>query len=176
MSNMTYIQFLDNLSAIKPQFDLQKKQAIYYTEQLIQNDDFSYIPRILSCLPIGVIESTSYLEISSMDADMRRLKIICEILLAEQKVPNLEPGFLGCVNSYGDLIQKYIYVTLLLRRTEHNFPKKTLEETIGILINKQISIYAIRKITRNEIFFNPELVYNRALKIIGIYRGEKNAE
>lgn len=153
--------FFHMLSDIRPQFLQQKKQAVHLAEKMIQHRDFTYIPKILSCAPVG-----NY-QLFQLDADMRRLKIVCEIVAAEEKLSIEESGFLENVASFGDLIQKYIRVTLLLRRLEFDFPETVMEDTVAALAVERISVCAIRKITSCETFADSEYVYNRALQIIG---------
>lgn len=74
--------FLDMLSGMKDTLFRQKRQAISFTNQMIHSMDSSYITQILSCFPIG-----DYV-LSQLDADMRRLSIICEIVAAEEKLPS----------------------------------------------------------------------------------------
>ena len=150
----------NTLAAIRTRSFQQKEQAIHLAEQMIQHQDLSYIPQIFACFPIDVY----YLH--ELDADMRRLSIICEIVAAEAMLPGAEPIFLKNVFSFRDLIHKYIYITFLLRRIDLHMPKQALEEVAAALGGDQISICALRKITECEIFANPGYVYEQALKYL----------
>ena len=152
--------FLNTLAAIRTRFFKQKEQVVHLTEQMIQHQDLSYIPQIFACFPID----TYYLP--QLDADMRRLRIICEIAAAEAMLPGAEPVFLKNVFSFGDLIHKYIYITFLLRRIDLHMPEQALEEVAATLRGDQISICALRKITECEMFANPGYVYEQALKYL----------
>ncbi len=153
--------FLDMLSDIKEQLFLQKRQAIAHTEQMIRKKDSSYIRQILSCFPIGGYQ------LSQLDADMRRLSVICEIAAAEEKLPAARMFFLERVETFEDLIQKYIRITFLLRRLEFHLPEEALRETAAVLMEEQVSICALRKITNCEIFADGDYVYSQALNRIG---------
>ena len=153
--------FLDMLSGIKERLFQQKRQAIVYTEQMIQKKDSSYIPQILSCFPIGRYQ------LSQLDTDMRKLSIICEIVAAEEKLPAARMFFLERVETFDGLIQKYIWITFLLRRLEFHLPEEALRETAAVLIEERISICALRKITDCELFADGDNVYSQALNMIG---------
>lgn len=153
--------FLNMLSNIKEQLFQQKRQAIAFTEQMIQSKDSSYIERVLSCFPIGEY----YLP--QLDADMRRLSFICEIVAAEEKLFGGRLLFLEGVETFEDLIQKYIQITFLLRRLEFQMPKEALMETAALLMEGQVSVCALRKITDSELFADGNFVYSQALKITG---------
>lgn len=152
---------LNMLSDMKDQLFSQKRQAIAVTEQMIQSKDSSYIPQILACFPIG-----NYL-ISQLDAQMRRLSIICEIAAAEEKLPGSRMFFLEGVSDFEDLMEKYIRITFLLRRLEFQLPREALEETAAVLVQEKISICALRKITDSELFARGDYVYSQALKMTG---------
>lgn len=152
--------FFNTLAAIQTRSFQQKEEAIHLAEQMIQHQDLSYIPQIFACFPIDVY----YLH--ELDADMRRLSIVCEIIAAEAMLPGTEPVFLKNVFSFKDLLHKYIYTTFLLRRIDLHMPEQTLEEVAAALKGDQISICALRKITECEIFANPEYVYKQALKYL----------
>ncbi len=153
--------FLDMLSDIKDSVFLQKGQAISLTEQMIQSMDSCYIAQIMYCFPIG-----DYV-LSQLDADMRRLSIICEIVAAEEKLPGSKILFLENVSTFDDLMEKYIRITLLLRRLELQLPREALEEAIVALIEEQISACALRKITESEIFAKGDYVYSQGLQVTG---------
>lgn len=153
--------FLNMLSGIKEQLFQQKRQAIVYTEQMIQSKDSSYISQILTCFPIGCYQ------LSQLDADMRKLSIICEIVAAEEKLPAARMFFLERVETFDGLIQKYIWITFLLRRLEFHLPEEALRETAAVLIDERISICALRKITDCELFADGDNVYSQALNMIG---------
>lgn len=160
--------FLKTLYCIRPQFSQQKSRAVHLTEQMLCHGDLSYIPQILSCFPVGNFqEQRLHTELSQLDADMRRLRIICEIAVAEEKLYGGQSAFLQNVNSFEDLIQKYISITFLLRRLEMDFPEDVVGDTETVLEKGNISACAVRKITSCEIFADPEYVCNRALQMIG---------
>lgn len=151
--------YLKKLSDIQPQFLLQRQQAVCFAEQMIESGDLAYIPQIFSCFPLGNFR------LPMLDADMRRLEMVCEIVAAEEKVFG-ECMFLDHVSAFHELIGKYIRITLFLRRLEVCLPDEALEETVSVLVREKISVCAVRKITGCEIFVDPEFVYNRALQII----------
>lgn len=153
--------FLHMLSDIKEQFFQQKRQAISFAEQMIQTKDSSYIPQILSCFPIR-----EYL-LSQLDVEMFRLSVICEIVAAEEKLLGSRLLFLEYVDTFAELMEKYVYVTFLLRRMEFPLSKEARDDTTSVLASGRISVCAIRKITNTELFNNPEYVYSQALQIIG---------
>ncbi len=153
--------FLHMLSDIKEQLFQQKRQAISLAEQMIQTKDSSYIPQILSCFPIR-----EYL-LSQLDVEMFRLSVICEIVAAEEKLPGSRLIFLEHVDTFGELMEKYVYVTFLLRRLEFPLSKDAKNETMAVLSGRGISVCAIRKITDTEIFNDTERVYTQALQVMG---------
>lgn len=154
--------FLNILAEIRPQFFRQKERAIHLAEQMLKHQDTSYIPQILSCFPVD----RYYLH--QLDADMRRLRIICEITAAEEMLPGTRSLFLKNVDSFDSLIQKYITITFLLRRLELPLPEGSLEETSAILQSGLISVCALRKVTECETFANPEYVYQQALRHLSL--------
>ncbi len=153
--------FLDRLADIRPLFFQKKNQVIELTEQLISDRDLGHIPEIISCFPVEGYE------LSQLDADMRRLRIICEILLAEDQFPGKGRGFLENVDSFESLIQKYVSITFWLRRLEFHFPEDVMEDTAGVFASGSVSVYAVRKITSCEIFADPEHVCHEALGMMG---------
>lgn len=153
--------FLNMLSNIKDQLFHQKQQAISLTEQMIHTKDSSYIPQILSHFPIG-----DYW-LSQLDVDMFRLSVICEIIAAEEKLSGKGPFFLEQVDTFEELMEKYIYITFLLRRMEFPLSKEAKDETMAVLAGGWISVCAIRKITDTEIFNDAEYVYCQALQVMG---------
>lgn len=150
--------FLDTLAGIRTQFFQQKEQAVRLTEEMIRRRDLSYIPQILALFPVGPYQ------LHQLDADMRRLLIICEIVAAEEKLPGGRLVFLENTASFDDLIRKYIYITFLLRRIELRLPDDALRETADALSGGGISVCALRKITECEIFTDPGYVCQQALK------------
>lgn len=162
----------DILSGIKEQFIRQKHQAIAFAEQLILSKDLSYLPKIFSCFQIEACylpqlddESMQYMQLQQLDADMRRLSLICEILLEEKKLPGSRLLFLEQVEDFDGLIQKYIRITFLLRRLEFTLPEEALEEAANMFAQEQVSVCALRKIMDFEIFADKENKYNEALKM-----------
>lgn len=153
--------FLDMLADIKEQLFQQKQQAILFAEQMIQTKDSSYIPQILSHFPIG-----DYW-LSQLDVDMFRLSVICEIIATEEKLSGEGPFFLEKVDTFQELMEKYIYITFLLRRMEFPLSKEAKDETMAVLAGGGISVCAIRKITDTEIFNDAEHVYSQALQVMG---------
>ena len=149
--------FLNILAEIRPQFFQQKERAVHLAEQMLKHQDTSYIPQILSCFPVD----RYYLHL--LDADMRRLRIICEITAAEEILPGTRSLFLENVDSFDGLIQKYIYITFLLRRLELPLPEVDLEVASAVLKSGRISVCALRKITECETFADPKYVYQQAL-------------
>lgn len=153
--------FFDLLSDMKEQLFQQKRQAISFAEKMIQNKDSSYIPQIFSCFPIRDYQ------LSQLDVEMCRLSVICEIVAAEEKLLGSRLLFLEYVDTFAELMEKYVYITFLLRRMEFPLSKGAKDETTSVLASGQISVCAIRKITNTELFNNPEYVYSQALQIIG---------
>lgn len=149
--------YMNSLSEIRPIFLKNMKHVVDLTEQMICERNLAYIPQI--CF---TIENS---KLSQLHADMRRLKNICEIIMAESLLSGGKLTFLEDVKSFNELIEKYIHITFLLRRLEFQFSENIVENTMEALDSKSISICAIRKITENEIFANPEYVYNQALQI-----------
>ena len=89
-----FLYTTDILSSIKEQFFRQKQRAIDFAEQMIQNIDLSYIPSIFSCfliedkyLPQLDADCKQFIQLQRLDADMRRLFLICEILMEENELP-----------------------------------------------------------------------------------------
>lgn len=150
--------YLNSLSDIRPIFLKNMKQAVELAELMICRRNLAYIPQI--CF---IIENA---KLSQLHADMRRLKIICEIITAESLLSSEKSVFLDNINSFDELIKKYIHTTFLLRRLEFQFPESVIQNTIESLYSDTISICAIRKITENEIFANSEYVYKQAVQII----------
>lgn len=162
----------DVLSRIKDQFFRQKRQAITFTEQLILNKDLSYIPKILSCFPIEDhyipqldTNSKQFIQLQRLDADVRRLFFICEILAEEEKLPESKLYFLEQINTFDDLIQKYIRITFLLRRLEFPLHEAALKEVATVFKDEQVSICALRKIIDYEIFADKENKYKEILEM-----------
>lgn len=158
--------FLDRLADIRPLFFQKKKQAIELAEQLISRRDLGYIPEIISCFPVEGYQ------LSQLDADMRRLRIICEILLAEDQFSGKGRGFLDNVDSFESLIQKYVSITFWLRRLEFQFPENVRQNTAEMFAAGGVSVYAVRKITSCEIFADSEYVYRQALGMMGDFEIE----
>ena len=153
--------FLDMLSGMKDTLFRQKRQAISFTNQMIHSMDSSYISQILSCFPIG-----DYV-LSQLDADMRRLSIICEIVAAEDKLPSSRMFFLEGVSDFDNLMEKYIRISFLLRRLEFQLPQEALAETGAALTQERISVCALRKITKSELFAKGDYVYGQAVRMTG---------
>ena len=149
----------DILSNIKEQFFRQKRQAIEFAEQMIQSKDLSYIAKIQSCF----LMDDSYL--FQLDADMCRLFLICEILIEENKLSGDRLFFLEQVNTFDDLMQKYIRIKLFLYRLEFSLPKLALQEAINLLKSEEVSVCALHKIIDYEIFSDEKKKYYEALKI-----------
>lgn len=152
--------YLNALSDIYPQFLKQRKQVVKLAEWMIESRDLVYIPQIFSYFPLEGFR------LPFLDADMRRLEIICEIVMAEVRVFEGKIFFFEGVSIFDDLMKKYVSVTLLLRRIEFHLSDKVMSETALMLRKGKISICAIRKITNCEIFTNPDFVYSRALKML----------
>ena len=153
--------FLDILSSIKDQVFHQKQQIICLTEQIIHDKNSSCIPQALSYLSVGEYS------LQFLDPDIRKLLIIFRIIAAEEKLPASRIFFLEQVTSFEDLIEKYIYITFLLRRIEFPLSEEAKIETKTILSSGQISVCALKEITESEIFNDSEYVFNQAIKIIG---------
>ena len=148
--------FLDTLSSIKDQVFYQKQQMICLTEQIIHDKNSS-------CIYLSVGEYS----LQFLDPDIRKLLIIFKIIAAEEKLPGSRIFFLEQVTSFEDLIEKYIYITFLLRRIEFSLSEEAKNETMVILSSGQISVCALKEITESEIFNDSEYVFNQAIKIIG---------
>ncbi|MCI9546971.1 MAG: hypothetical protein HFH60_09850 [Lachnospiraceae bacterium] len=172
-NNYPYFLFAtDILSGVKDRFSQQKNQAVAFAEQLIQYRDLSYIPKIISCFQIeadylpqlddGVLQ---YMQLQLLDADMRRLSLICEILIEENELPESRLFFLEQVENFEDLIGKYVRITFLLRRMEFSLPEEALKEAANMFMEEQVSVCALRKIMDSEIFADKENKYNQALKM-----------
>lgn len=162
----------DTFYSVKDQFFLQKRQVIQLAEQMIYKKDLSYISKIFSLfyiadqhLPNLDDNSRSLINLPRLDADMRRLLIICEIMVEEKRTYESKILFLEQVSTFNDLMQKYVRITFLLRRMEFPFSKEVLEETFFMLKEEQVSPCALRKITEYEVFINKEYIYSQALKI-----------
>lgn len=153
--------FLDILSSIKEQVFHQKQQMICLTEQLIHDKNSSYIPQALSHLSVGEYS------LQFLDPDIRKLLIIFRIIAAEEKLPGSRILFLEQVNTFQDLIEKYIYITFLLRRIEFSLSKESKREAKAILASGQVSVCALKEITESELFNDPEYVFHQAIQIIG---------
>ena len=153
--------FLDILSGIKDQVFHQKQQMICLTEQIIHDKNISCIPQALSYLSVGEYS------LQFLDPDIRKLLIIFRIIVAEEKLPGSRIFFLEQVTSFEDLIEKYIYITFLLRRIEFPLSEDAKNETKKILSSGQISVCTLKEITESEIFNDSEYVFNQAIKIIG---------
>lgn len=153
--------FLDILSSIKEQVFHQKQQMICLTDQIIHDKNSIYISQALSHLSVGEY-SLQYL-----DSDIRKLLIIFRIIAAEEKLPGSRILFLEQVNTFEDLIEKYIYITFLLRRIEFSLSKEAKKEAEEILASGQISVCAIKEITESEIFNDSQYVFNQAIQIVG---------
>ncbi len=106
-----------------------------------------------------------FIQLQHLDADMRRLFLICEILIEEEKLPESKLYFLEQVNTFDDLIQKYIKITFLLRRMEFSLQEAALKEAIHFLREEQVSICALRKIMNYEVFADKKNKYNEVLKM-----------
>lgn len=162
----------DILSNIKEQFFRQKRQAIEFAEQMIQSKDLSYIAKIQSCFLMDDSylfqlddESKQYIQLQRLDADMCRLFLICEILIEENKLSGDRLFFLEQVNTFDDLMQKYIRIKLFLYRLEFSLPKLALQEAINLLKSEEVSVCALHKIIDYEIFSDEKKKYYEALKI-----------
>lgn len=153
--------FLDLLSRIKDEVFQQKDQIIRLTEQLIQSKDTSYIKRAISCLTVGKYN------LQFLDPDIRRLLIIFRIIAAEEKLPGSKLLFLDHTKTFEDLMEKYIYITFLLRRVEFPLSEDAKNETLSILASRQVSICALKEITESELFNDPDYVFNQSLQMIG---------
>ena len=167
-----FLYTTDILSSIKEQFFRQKQRAIDFAEQMIQNIDLSYIPSIFSCfliedkyLPQLDADCKQFIQLQRLDADMRRLFLICEILMEENELPGSKLFFLEQVYTFDDLVQKYIRIELLLHRLEFSLPELALQEAIDVLKSEQVSVCALRKIIDYEIFSDKKNIYNEVLKI-----------
>ena len=167
-----FLYATDTLSSIKDQFFRQKRQAIDFTEKMIQSKDLSYIPKILSCFLIEDqylhqldADRKQFIQLQDFDADMRRLYIICKILMEEKDEPGGNLFFLEQVDTFDDLIQKYIRIELFLHRLEFSLPEKALQEAADMLTSDQVSICALSKVIDYEIFADKENIYNEILKM-----------
>ncbi len=167
-----FLYATDILSSVKDQFFYQKRQAIAFAEQMIQNKDLSYIPKIFSCFLIedrylSQLDTVSkrFIQLQRLDADMRRLFLICEILTEENKLPESRLFFLEQIYTFDDLIQKYIRIKLFLYRLEFSFPELSLQEAIDMLKSEEVSVCALRKIIDYEIFSDEKNRYDEVLKI-----------
>lgn len=154
-----FLYATDTLSSIKDQFFRQKRQAIGFTEKMIQSKDLSYIPKILSCfliedqyLPQLDADRKQFIQLQDLDADMRRLSIICKILMEENNLPGGRLFFLEQVDTFDDLIQKYIRIELFLHRLEFSLPEKALQEASDMLTLDQISMCSLSKVIDYKIF------------------------
>lgn len=156
--NDTTSSFLDTLARIRTRFFRQREQAVRLADEMARRRDLSYIPQILALFPIGPYR------LSQLDADMRRLLIICEIVAAEEKLPGGRLVFLENAASFDDLLWKYVYITFLLRRIELRLPDDALAETAAALAGGGISVCALQKITECEIFTDPEYVRRQAMR------------
>ena len=167
-----FLYATDTLSSIKDQFFRQKQQAIDFTEKMIQSKDLSYIPKILSCflienqyLPQLNADRKRFIQLPVLDADMRRLFIICEILMEENNQPGGRLFFLEQVDTFDDLIQKYIRIKFFLHRLEFSLPETALQEAAAMLTSDQVSVCALSKVIDYEIFADKENKYNEILKM-----------
>lgn len=167
-----FLYATDTLSNIKDQFFLQKRQAIDFTEQMIRSKDLSYIPKISSCfliedqyLPQLDADRKQFIQLQELDADMRRLSIICKILMEENNQPGGRLFFLEQVETFDDLIQKYIRIEFFLHRLEFFLPETALQEAVSMFLSEQVSICALFKVIDYEIFADKEKKYNEILKM-----------
>lgn len=167
-----FLYATDTLSNIKDQFFLQKRQAIAFTEQMIRSKDLSYIPKILSCfliedqyLPQLEADRKQFIQLQDLDTDMRRLSIICKILIDEKDQPGGRLFFLEQVNTFDDLIQKYIRIELFLHRLEFSLPETALQEAAAMFLDEHVSICALFKVIDYEVFADKKNKYNEILKM-----------
>lgn len=167
-----FLYATDTLSSIKDQFFRQKRQAIDFAEKMIQSNDLSYIPKILSCfliedqyLPQLDADRKQFIQLHYLDADMRRLYIICKILTEEKDQPGGRLFFLEQVNTFDDLMQKYIRIEFFLHRLEFCLPETALKEVASMFLSEQVSVCALFKVIDYEIFADKEKKYNEILKM-----------
>lgn len=167
-----FLYATDTLSSIKDQFFRQKRQAIDFAEQMIQSKDLCYIPKILSCFLIEDqylqhldADRKQFIQLQDLDADMRRLSIICKILMEEKNQPGGRLFFLEQVDTFDDLIQKYIRIEFFLHRLEFSLPETALQEAVAMFISEHVSVSALFKVIDYEIFADKENKYNEILKM-----------